>query len=78
MEEIKLEISKSYLDECLKSASLKCVGECMACTEIITNPIELKQSIKNAIYQNFRDLKAQIEAFDLGVKFISKPKTLNK
>ena len=78
MEQIKLEISKQYLDECLKSSSVKCVGECMASMEQISNPVELKQVIKNTIYQNFRDLKGQIDAFDSGVKFITQPRTLTK
>lgn len=70
----KLEISEQYLDDVLKSASIKLVGETMCDFETITNLNELKQSVKNTIYQNFRDLQAQIKAFNCGVKFIS-PKT---
>jgi GMP synthase PP-ATPase subunit len=74
--DIKLEISKTYLDEALKASSIKCVGEVCSNLETVSKPEELKQTIKNTIYQNFRDLKAQIEAFNSGVKFISNgPKT---
>jgi len=68
--EDKLLLSKDYLNEALKCSSIKCVGEVCSNLETITNPEELKQTVKNTIYQNFRDLKAQIEAFDSGVKFI--------
>jgi GMP synthase PP-ATPase subunit len=68
--ENKLEISKEYFDEVIKHASIKLVGEVCSNMETITNPEELKQTIKNTIYQNFRDLKAQLEAFNNGVQFI--------
>lgn len=67
--EHKLEISEQYLDETLKSASQKLVGEAMSHFETITNLDEMKASVKNTIYQNFRDLQAQIKAFNSGVKF---------
>ena len=66
----KLEIAEDYLDEVIKHAGIKLVGEALSNMETITNPEELKKSIKNTIYQNFRDLNAQIHAFDCGVKFI--------
>lgn len=71
----KIEISEEYLNDALKSASVKLVGETMSNFETISNLAELKQVVKNTIYQNFRDLQAQINAFNSGVKFIS-PKTL--
>jgi hypothetical protein len=73
----KLEISEEYLDGALKSASIKLVGETMSNFEAISNLVELKQVVKNTIYQNFRDLQAQIKAFNCGVKFIS-PRSINK
>ena len=74
--ENKLEISESYLLDCLKSGSNKMVGEVMSKFETITNLDELKIVVKNTIYENFRDLKAQMMAFDSGVKFIKpSPKT---
>lgn len=69
--DIKIEISKDYLEGALKSSSIKCVGEVCSNLETITNSDELKKVIKNTIYQNFRDLKAQIDAFNDGVKFLS-------
>jgi hypothetical protein len=73
----KLEISEKYLTDTLDSASTKLVGEAMSNFESISNLVELKKVVKNTIYQNFRDLKAQIMAFNSGVKFIS-PKTADK
>jgi hypothetical protein len=70
----KLEISEQYLDETLKSASIKLVGEVMSSWESITNSDELKIVVKNTVYQNFRDLKAQIKAFNSGVKFVTTPR----
>ena len=67
----KLEISEEYLDGALEAASKKLVGETMSNFEAISNLGELKQVVKNTIYQNFRDLQAQIKAFNSGVKFIS-------
>ena len=72
--EKKLEISEIYLNDCIKSASTKLVGETMSKFESISNLAELKIVVKNTIYENLRDLKAQINAFNSGVKFIS-PKT---
>lgn len=73
----KLEISEKYLTDTLDNASVKLVGEVMSNFESITNVTELKKVVKNTIYQNSRDLKAQIMAFNSGVKFIS-PKTADK
>jgi len=67
---IKLEIADDYLDSVLKQAAGKLVGETLANLETISNPEEAKATIKNTIYQNFRDLNSQIRAFDCGVKFI--------
>ena len=69
--EKKLEISEIYLNDCIKSASTKLVGETMSKFENITNIEELKIVVKNTIYENFRDLKAQMMAFDSGVKFMT-------
>ena len=68
----KLEISEDYLDSVLKAAGTKMVGETLAIIEVVKNIDDIKQLVKNNIYQNFRDLQAQIKAFDSGVKFISK------
>ena len=70
----KLEISEQYLNDVLQAAGTKLVGETMSKFESISNLAELKVVVKNTIYENLRDLKAQINAFNSGVKFIS-PKT---
>lgn len=70
----KLEISEEYLNNCIKAAGTKMVGETLAIIEVVKNLEDVKQLVKNNIYQNFRDLQSQINAFDSGVKFIS-PKT---
>lgn len=70
----KLEISEEYLNNTLKVAGTKMVGEVLSNIENISNLNELKSVVKNTIYQNFRDMTAQIQAFNDGVKFIS-PKT---
>ena len=70
MGNIKLEIAEDYLDEVIRHAGNKLVGELMSAMETISNPEELKKSVKNTVYQNFRDLNGQIHAFDCGVKFI--------
>jgi len=66
----KLEIAEDYLVDVLKQASIKLVGETMANFDNISNTEDLKKSVKNTIYQNFRDLNGQIRAFDCGVRFI--------
>lgn len=76
MENQKFELSQEYFDKVTEAASKKLVGEILSNVETIkSNKDELKQSIKNTVYQNFRDLKAQLEAFNDGVKFIYSPKT---
>lgn len=71
----KLEIAEVYLDDALRHAASKLVGELMSQFESISNLNELKICVKNTVYQNFRDLQGQIKAFDAGVKFIS-PKSI--
>jgi hypothetical protein len=70
---IKLEIADDYLEQTLKHAAIKLVGETLANLETISNPDEAKAAIKNTIYQNFRDLNGQIRAFDCGVRFVRGP-----
>jgi hypothetical protein len=65
-----LEVSESYMNEVITSASTKLVGEILSNFDSISNQEELKKMIKNTVYQNFRDLKAQVRAFDCGVRFI--------
>jgi len=78
MDNKKLEIAEDYLIITLKNAAVKLVGECMANLETISNPDELKKTVKNTVYQNFRDLEGQIKAFDCGVKFVYRPQPVKK
>jgi hypothetical protein len=75
---MKLEIDELYLSQTIDVAARKLVGELCSNLETISNPAELKTTAKNTIYQNFRDLLAQIKAFDSGVKFVREPHTVNK
>ena len=78
MDNKKLEIAEDYLVITLKNAAVKLVGESLAEFETISNPDEFKKSLKNCIYQNFRDLEGQIKAFDCGVKFVYRPQPVKK
>ena len=74
MENEKLEISAKYLEDCINASSSKLVGEVMRKFETLSKQEEIKQAVKDCVYENFRDMKAQIRAFNYGVKFISTPK----
>jgi hypothetical protein len=69
----RLEVSESYLEAVVKRAATQLVGELLANIETVSNLDELKKTAKNTVYQNFRDLSAQIKAFDSGVKFTRPP-----
>jgi hypothetical protein len=73
MEE-KLEISEVYLDEALSTASKTLVGKIMKRFETLEDKETIKVQSKELVYELFRDLKAQLKAFNCGVKFIT-PKT---
>jgi hypothetical protein len=73
MEE-KLEISEVYLDEALSTASKTLVGKIMKRFETLDDKETIKIQSKELVYELFRDLKAQLKAFNCGVKFIT-PKT---
>ena len=72
--EQKLEISESYLDEALTNASKTLVGKIMKRFETLGDKETIKIQSKELIYELFRDLKAQLKAFNCGVQFIT-PKT---
>ena len=73
MEE-KLEIGEAYLDEALSTASKTLVGKIMKRFETLEDKETIKVQSKELVYELFRDLKAQLKAFNCGVKFIT-PKT---
>ena len=67
MEELK--ISKEYLKKVLDNNARMLVGTIMKRFEILTNAGDIKKSIKELIYENYRVLRAQIESFSYGVNF---------
>ncbi len=72
MEEYK--ISEKYLDEIIDKSSRSLVGTVMKRFEIFKEKEEIKSSIKELIYEHYRNLKGLIQAFSTGVRFTSKPK----
>jgi len=67
-------VSKEYLDKVIDLCSRTLVGKVMKRFELFTDREILKKGIKELIYENYRDLKALLESFSFGVKFISKDK----
>ena len=67
--EQKLEISEAYLDEALAQSSKTLVGKIMKRFETLDDKETIKIQTKELVYELFRDLKAQLKAFNSGVKF---------
>jgi len=65
-------ISKEHIDKICKDSARTLVGETMKRFEILDDKETIKKSIKELIYENYRQLKKLIEAFSSGVKFITK------
>lgn len=68
----KYVISKKYIEEVLSKGSNALVGMIMKRFEIHNDKETIKKETKELIYETFRGIKAHIEAFSTGVKFISK------
>lgn len=69
MEEYR--ISQEYLDKVVDACSRSLVGKIMKRFEIFDKKDDVKKSIKELIYENYRELKTLIESFSLGIKFKS-------
>lgn len=67
-------VSHQYLDEATKSFAQSLVGKCMKRFELSEDKEEIKKAVKELIYESARDLKAQIKAYSMGVKFVSPKK----
>lgn len=68
-------LDEDYLLKSIEESAKKMVGESMAHFETgNTNLDSIKKSVKNSIWQNFRDFAVQLKAFNEGVKFVT-PKT---
>jgi len=68
----KYTISKEYLEKILSKGASSLVGMVMKRFEIHDNKEVIKKEAKELIYETFRSVKAHIESFSTGVKFISK------
>jgi len=76
-------ISKEYLDKILDQSARTLVGTLLKKIEVLEKEQILSSNIfksltKDAVYENFRSLKALINSFTCGVKFISKPEEKSK
>ena len=72
MEEYR--ITEKFLDEAIDKASRALVGMVMKRFEIFDDNDDIKKSIKELIYENYRVLKDLIKSFSFGVKFKTIPK----
>ncbi len=72
--EKEYKVSEKFLDDAIDKASRTLVGMVMKRFEIFDNKEDIKKSIKELIYENYRVLKDLIKSFSFGVKFKIKPK----
>ena len=70
----KYEISEKFLDEAVDKSSRSLVGTIMKRFEIFEDKNAIKVSIKELIYENYRNLKEILKSFNNGVKFVSRDK----
>jgi len=76
-------ISKEYLDKILDQSARTLVGTLLKKIEVLEKEQALSANLykslsKDTVYENFRSLKALINSFTCGVKFISKPEEKSK
>jgi len=64
-------VSEKYLEEVIEKSSRALVGMVMKRFEIFKDKEDIKSSIKELIYENYRNLKGLIKSFSNGVKFIT-------
>jgi hypothetical protein len=65
----KLIVTEEYLDKVTSQWAKSLVGKMMKRFEILDDKDAIKRDIKELIYENIRDLKVNIKAFNWGVKF---------
>ena len=70
----KIMISKQYLEDAVDKHSRKLVGQSMRRFEILKNTDDVKNAVKELIYEEFRNFKNTIEAYSCGMEFVSKNK----
>lgn len=64
--EQEMKISERYLDELISFESKKLVGKVLKRYEIVSDKDTLKSEIKELVYEQFRDLKDLIIAYNKG------------
>ena len=64
-----MEISKEHLEKVINVSSRALVGRVMKRFEIFNNKDDIKRSLKELIYENYRETQALIESFSFGVEF---------
>ena len=67
----KIVLDKVYLDETIGVSFRGLVGEMMKRFELFSDKEDIKKECKELAYEKMRDLKAQLSAFDCGVRFVS-------
>ena len=67
--EKELIITEEYLEQVTSKWATSLVGKIMKRFEILNDKETIKKDIKELIYENIRDLKVNIKAFNWGVKF---------
>jgi hypothetical protein len=62
-------INDELLDKAIKICSTSTVGRVLKRFDVIENREELKKEVKELIYEEFRNLKVFIQAYNWGVEF---------
>ncbi len=67
-------ISEEYLSKMLDEKSKATVGRILKRVETIADMKTLKEELKNVVYEEFRDIKTTLDAFNSGILFSLKQK----
>lgn len=74
MENKEYKVSEEYLDEVIDKRAKALVGIIMKRFEIFEKKEDIKKSLKELIYENYRVVKSLIKGFSTGVKFNTNPR----
>ena len=74
MENKEYRVSEKFLDDAIEKVSKTLVGKVMKRFEIFDNKEDIKKSVKELIYENYRVFKEIIKSFSTGIKFVTKPR----
>ena len=64
---MEIKLTEEYLEQSLKTASNSLVGRILKRFEIIEDKNIIKAEVKELIYENFRNLRDVLLAFDKGL-----------